>query len=307
MKRGPFSQHPFTGPPGALSWKPLSAAIDNILSLSQSDSENELSKLPHAHRSPVRDPLQFQTEISSALLEAQERDRKRIAADLHDSIGQNLSVVIMTIETVLRELAKQSGQEQQQRALSMALTRVRMTIDELRRIALDLRPSMLEEVGLLATLDWCFDEFTESNPGITLVRDIQVEENDIPPLLRCDLFRMVQEALHNVTKHANADKVVLALHRDKNKLVLTIRDDGCGFDPREKVDAGIGLYSMQARSERGGGTLHIDSALGKGTTIKVYYPLPEDIKTKGKADSGWPKRRKQVDRRHSRERRGRSH
>lgn len=307
MKRIPLSQYPLNIPPDALLWKPLSAAIDGILYLSHSDDINEISSLHYSHGTSVREPLMLQSEISSALLEAQERDRKRIAADLHDSIGQNLSVVKMTIETVLRELAERSGDERHQRALTMAHTRVRITIDELRRIALDLRPSMLEELGLLPTVEWCCREFTESNPGITLIRDIQVAENDIPPMIRCDLFRLIQEALHNVTKHASADSVEFVFHRDDNKLMLMIRDDGCGFNPWDKVDAGSGLYSMQARSERGGGNLQINSSLGKGTTIKVCFPLPEDIKANGKDNSGLAKRRTQADRRSPRERRNQKH
>jgi len=126
-------------------------------------------------------------------------------------------------------------------------------------------------------------------------------------MIRCDLFRLIQEALHNVTKHASADSVMLAIHRDDNKLVVMIRDDGCGFDPWDKLDAGSGLYSMQARSERCGGDLQISSGLGKGTTIKVCCPIPEDVKAEGRESTGLPMRRRQADRRSKRERRSQKH
>lgn len=297
MARVSSSQHPLTLSPHALPWKPLSAAIEHILHWSQSGDVSETSLLSHRQGAAESDPLLYQSEISRALLQAQERDRQRIAADLHDSIGQNLSVVKMTIETVLRDLAERSGQARQQRALTAALTRVRLTIDELRRIALDLRPSMLEELGLLATLDWCCREFAETNPGMNLTKEITLEEEDVPPAMRCDLYRVIQEALHNVTKHASAENVVLALHRVDSDLVLSISDDGCGFDPQEKSGAGIGLYSMQARSERGGGDIQIRSALGRGTSIKVCCPLPQDSQTAEKDNAELEKRRRLSERR----------
>jgi len=247
-----------------------------MLGWPRSGANPEPENLPTPSASADSDPMLYQSELSRALLAAQDRDRQRIAADLHDSIGQNLSAVKMTIETVLRDMVRPSRKERQQRALTAALSRLHITVDELRRIALDLRPSMLEELGLLLTLDWCCREFAENNPELSLVKLVELAEKDVPPSLHCDIYRVIQEALHNVTKHALADNVEIVLRRDASNLVLTISDDGCGFEPQGEGGAGLGLYSMQARSERGGGSIHIDSAIDAGTRIVCRWPLPQD-------------------------------
>ncbi|MFO7594361.1 MAG: sensor histidine kinase [Pseudomonadota bacterium] len=238
---------------------------------------------------PCNERLLHQTEISNALIEAQERDRLRIAGDLHDSIGQNLNVIKMTIEKVQKESEQSAGYESRKQALNSALSRLRATTDELRRIALGLRPSMLEDLGLLPTIDWCCREFAQSNPELSLVKHIGLKEKDIPPSLRCDIYRVLQEALHNISKHALADNVDITLKRDAEELVLNIADDGRGFEPKEDVNSGIGLYSMQARSERCGGTMTIHSAADAGTYIEFRWPLPTDSDGgKGDVSAGQP-------------------
>lgn len=217
--------------------------------------------------------LLHQAEISNALLETLEHERRRIATDLHDSIGQKLSAVKMCIETVQRDMSRQISGERQQQALGRALAQLRTTADELRRIALGLRPSMLDDLGLLPTLEWCCREFAQTHPHLDLVRNVAVEEGEVPPVLRCDIYRVIQEALHNVTKHASASKVEISLFRDTESLVLRIEDDGCGFDLRAVTASGIGLYSMQARSERRGGRMWLHSAHEAGTRIVFHWPL----------------------------------
>jgi len=247
--------------------------------------------------------LPHNSEITRALLQVQDRERQRIAADLHDSIGQNLSAVKMTIETVRKDLEKQGGLERQQRALAATLTRLRITIDELRRIALDLRPSMLEELGLLATLNWFVRDYNEINPDVKVAMYLALEETDIPQALRCDLFRVIQEALHNVSKHASAKNVELSLDQEDNRLVLRISDDGCGFHLRGERGRGAGIYNMLARSERGGCHMDIDTALGTGTRITLSCPLPVK-KARGTVSGDPLSQRRGIADRRQRDRRG---
>ena len=227
----------------------------------------------HSENRYLCNELLHQAEISSALLDTLERERRRIATDLHDSIGQKLSAVKMCIETVQRDMPWQSGAEEQQQALVTALAQLRTTTDELRRIALGLRPSMLDDLGLLPTLEWCCREFSQTHPNLALVRNITVAEGEVPAALRCDIYRVIQEALHNVTKHASADKVELSLFRDEQSLVLCIEDDGRGFNPDAVPASGIGLFSMQARSERRGGRMWLHSADNAGTRIVIHWPV----------------------------------
>lgn len=218
---------------------------------------------------PAEDSSRRQRELSESLIEAQERERRRIARELHDGIGQNLSSVKMAIEAALREPQEGEDPMARRRLLMGALARTCTTIDDLRRIALNLRPSMLDELGLSATLDWLLREFSETNPEITLVKTIALEEGEVPPALRCDLYRVVQEALHNVVKHARASRVEVALMRDAEGPLLSIVDDGCGFDPGGG-SGGMGLESMRARVEQKG-VLAIHSRPGAGTCIEVRW------------------------------------
>lgn len=256
------------------SWKRLFAAIAQRLHWHRGCNSKDIINPDQANSCACNEQLVYQAEISRALLDAQERDRLRIAGDLHDSIGQNLSVIKMTIESVQSDLQGHAGYEREHQALTSALSRLRVTTDELRRIALGLRPSMLEELGLLPTIDWCCREFAETNSNLSLEKHVGVKEQDVPQSLRCDIYRVLQEAMHNISKHANAENVEITLERDTEGLILRIADDGCGFDLEGDYESGIGLYSMQARSERYGGNMSIHSAEGSGTLIEFRWPLP---------------------------------
>lgn len=281
------------------SWKYLFVSIGKKLRLPWAGHSKRPFNPSEQNRCPCDEKLLHQAEISRALLDAQERDRLRIASDLHDSIGQNLSVIKMTVESVENKLGEHAGHEREREALTTVLSRLRTTTEELRRIALGLRPSMLEELGLIPTIDWCCREFAETNPELTLVKHVGITEEDVPPSLRCDIYRVMQEAMHNISKHAKADNVELALERNATDLVLRISDDGCGFEAQGDYDAGIGLYSMQARSERYGGNMSIHSAAEAGTRIEFHWPLP----SKKDLDEGGESERRLYNERRVRERR----
>jgi signal transduction histidine kinase len=194
----------------------------------------------------------------------------RIANDLHDSIGQNLSAVKMSIDCARRAAGTD---DECQRILSGALSRLQLSIDELRRIALDLRPSMLNDLGLRATMEWCCREFDECNPGLRLETHFDIADEAVPDSLRNDIYRLLQESLHNIDKHAAAQHVEVLFRRENGLLLLSVRDDGCGFDMAGKGGVGMGLFSMQARIVRSGGRVNIYSKAGAGTHIIFRWLL----------------------------------
>jgi PAS domain S-box-containing protein len=214
--------------------------------------------------------------LSSQLIAAQENERKRIANELHDGIGQRLSAIKFTVEDVLRSEAD-LGHTAQAERLGSIVERIRDSIEEIRRVSMDLRPSILDDLGLVATLGWFCREFGQVYQGIHISKDVAVNEADIPELLKVVIFRITQEAVHNIAKHAGANNVSLQLTHQDDCLELSIQDDGKGFDyvQTAAVGSGLGLKSMRERAELTGGRFSIDSHPRRGTALSVLWPLAE--------------------------------
>lgn len=215
--------------------------------------------------------------LSAQLLTSQEMERKRIASELHDSVGASLAAIKLTLEQAIQSLPS-TGAETGRGALQALVQRMRETVGEVRRIAMDLRPATLDDLGLVATLSWFFRDFASLHPGIRLAKDIDVAERDIPAPLRTTLFRIVQEGVSNAVKHARSDALSFSLRRCVCEIELVIEDRGCGFDPEEVARAadgarGLGLASMRDRAELSGGTFEIRSTPGQGTRLRAAWPL----------------------------------
>lgn len=216
--------------------------------------------------------------LSAMLLTIQERERQRIALDLHDVLGQSLTLIKLSLEDATRLLAANETSEAAG-SLQRLKLKVNDAFDEVRRIAKDLRPSMLDDLGILATLSWYFREVGATCPGMKIEKDFSVREADIPAPLRIAIFRIVQEATGNIIKHAHADRIRVAICRSGGILRLSIRDNGLGFDlaamsRRSSLEKGLGLMSMAERAELSGGSCEIKSASGKGTQICVSWRQP---------------------------------
>lgn len=209
--------------------------------------------------------------LSTRLLSAQEEERKRIAAELHDGIGQGLSAAKFGIENLLREASELTEDHRAQ--LEALVKRIRDTIQELRGVSMALRPAMLDDLGLLVTLNWCCREFLSLFPYIEINRRIELTEAEVPEGLKITIYRIVQEALHNVAKHAGASRVELVLEATPTETRLTIADDGRGFIVDEVLESGqgFGLGSLRERARLSGGRFSIDSELGTGTRIEVGW------------------------------------
>jgi signal transduction histidine kinase len=146
-----------------------------------------------------------------------------------------------------------------------------------RRVSTELRPSILDDLGILPTLSWFFREFEAACDDIAVEKAFNVAEHEVPVPLQITLYRILQEATNNIVKHAGADRVRVRLDRVGEMLHLLIEDNGCGFDPDgiRCVDGqgrGLGLLSMKERAMFSGGTYHLASAPGCGTRIEVSWP-----------------------------------
>jgi signal transduction histidine kinase len=211
--------------------------------------------------------------LSAKLIEAQERERKLIARELHDSIGASLTAIIYGLED---SLEKASGQQAAQ--LKEVLSMARETVEETRRISTNLRPAIVDDLGILATIRWFTRQFQGLYADIDIVQQLEVQEAAIAEPLKIVIYRILQEALNNVAKHSEAGTVRICLRQTEEKLQLTIEDDGEGFQPEVLVhqgdtEVGMGLESMKERTEISGGFFVIRSARGQGTVVEVSWPL----------------------------------
>jgi len=213
--------------------------------------------------------------LSSQLLNAKEDERKRISQELHDSVGQYLTSIKFHAENTLSQMEKKSSRAGLE-ALKNTIPIIQTTIDEVRRISMDLRPSTLDDLGILATISWFCREFQLVYKNIRINQTIDIEERDVPEHLKIIIFRTIQESLNNVAKHSQADAADITLLKRDGNIELTIADNGKGFDAQEKLmsedyNRGLGLASMEERAELSGGIFSIDSVKGLGTLIMTTW------------------------------------
>jgi signal transduction histidine kinase len=215
--------------------------------------------------------------LSNQLLSAEEKERKRIARELHDGIGQALSAIKFSVENSLRQLRNEADPSEL-KSLEAVIPLTQKTIEEVRRIVKDLRPSILDDLGILATITWFCREFQNVYNGIRITREVDIEEGDIPSPLKTVIYRILQEALNNVAKHSLADLVRLSLKKSAGRIELEIQDNGVGFDLAKAISLnpsqrGFGLASMRERAELAGGVFSIKSISDTGTVMRVVWEI----------------------------------
>ena len=214
--------------------------------------------------------------LSSQLLAAQENERKKIAGEIHDGLGQVLSSAKYKLEDAVQRV-KEGIPNRAVESLGTVNSMLQEAAEEARRIQLDLRPSILDDLGILAALSWFCRRFQATYPKIRVEQETAIREEEVPESLKTVIYRIAQEALNNIGKHSRADFVHFGLRRT-DQIELFIQDNGRGFDLKEKLSlssskGGLGLGSMRERAELSGGSFAIESAVGKGTTIRVLWPL----------------------------------
>jgi two-component system sensor histidine kinase UhpB len=203
------------------------------------------------------------TTASASALAAQENERQRIARELHDEIGQTLTVALLFLKRAVdRAPAEIRGE------LADTQDTVRAGLDEVRSIARRLRPDALEDLGLRSALSALLGEFTEAT-GIGVVKHIALQSDRLKPDVELVCYRIAQESLTNIARHAEASKVWLDLHATADELMLRIADDGTGGVAVE----GAGINGMRERALLVGAALTITSPKGEGTEVRLVIPL----------------------------------
>lgn len=214
--------------------------------------------------------------LSAQLQTAQERERKRIAMELHDSVNQSLSAIKFAIGHAT-QIAQRGQTEPAMQMLDELVPMVQATMEEVRRISMDLRPRSLDDFGIITTLGWFSREFGRLYQGVDIRALLKAEEQDIPVGLRTAIYRITQEAVNNAMKHGKATRIDIMLSVQPDTIELAVRDNGSGFDPeeamsRKRLEGGVGLGSMRERAEFSGATFEVESALGRGTLVRVQWP-----------------------------------
>jgi signal transduction histidine kinase len=213
--------------------------------------------------------------VYARLVNAQETERKRISHELHDGIGQLLTTLKRRLEdavTLLRAGQTAAGVE----SLKPLLPILGNAISDVRRISAQLRPSVLDDLGIVATITWLCRDFVEVYRETRIETDISIAERDVPGPLKTAIYRIAQEALNNIVKHAGASLVRLRFHKSGKAIELVIEDNGRGFDTRRALSntharEGLGLAFMEERAKMSGGTFTIASSKGVGTILQVTW------------------------------------
>ena len=258
----------------------LGAAF-NVMAESLGCSADENSRLLEEVR--TRDALRLR--LLDQVIGAQEEERRRIARELHDETGQSLTSILISLR-ILEESVQQCGpcarsdgvRTQAEGARTVAV----QTLDEVRRLSRDLRPSALDDLGLSAALERCAKEFARRCSIPIDYQVVGMEDVRLPPRTETALYRIAQEALTNVARYSGAQNVSLVLERQGAGVHVIIEDDGCGFDVAAALRAHggtMGLLSMQERAHLVGGKLTVESLPGQGTTVFAEAPLVENVRT----------------------------
>ncbi len=226
--------------------------------------------------------------LAGQLLSVQENERKKIARDMHDGLGASLSAIKYKMEDLIHKLPDQDLRQIGE-TMNSLIPIIQGIIGESRRMQNDLRPPLLDDLGILPTLTWYSREFQKIYTDIAIEQRLEVREEDVPNTLRVVIFRITQEALNNIGKHSQATHIRISLTRERNQLRLAVEDDGIGFDFQRSTildshPMGMGLSSMKERAELSGGSFSVKSHPGQGAVIEVSWPLISGQGTAEKAE-----------------------
>lgn len=206
--------------------------------------------------------------LSSYLQNVREQERKSVAREVHDELGQLASALKMDIDWLSIRLA--AGEESSKKRIGHATRTLEIMLAYIHKIAADLRPSILDDFGLNVTLQWHCSEFHNMN-GIECIFESTLDDRELPGNVKTELFRIAQESLNNVWRHANASYVNVTLLEEGERICLSVMDNGRGFETSEKRNT-LGLVGLRERALSMGGELKIKSEPGKGKTVVAYIP-----------------------------------
>ncbi len=271
------------------SFRPLFSLLQTIRAISagktqaraaSQPTDTEIGELAQAFNSMLDRLENTRREQAMLILQAQEEERRRVALELHDESSQNLTALLVHTEIlqqslqILPDTAVTPEARNQLRSGLQQLTHLTQgTLESIRALALQLRPAVLDDLGLLAALRWLAEDCRER---LHISVDLHLEPlpaKTYPPLYEITLFRVAQESLTNVARHAQASAVTIELTQDTSRISLRVQDNGQGYEVARR-STGLGIGGMQERLSLLNGSLNLRSEPGHGTTVLASLPLP---------------------------------
>ena len=216
--------------------------------------------------------------LSEQLIQAQEVERRRIALELHDSVGQSLSAIKYTLERAII-MIQRGNLGSPESVLTLAVQRIHETADGIRARSMNLRPQMLDTLGAASATSWFCRGFAEIYPTLTVRAEITAQNSEIPKRISTHLYRCVQELLNNVAKHADASTVWVTIKREGPRLSLEVRDDGSGIESLADDHSqlhGSGIRNLRERADMTGGQFTLGSSPSGGTSAQIIWLLDEN-------------------------------
>jgi len=238
----------------------------------QVESDQKIQELQDARLEESQERELLKSELYRRIIDAQEAERQRIARDLHDETGQALTAIGMGLRGVSTALTNDRNRQQAISTLRNLESLTAGSLQELQRLIADLRPSHLDDLGLLATVRWYVNDVkARTNLNVQII--VSGEERTICPEYGTSIFRILQEALTNITKHANATQVKIHIIFEPNEMRVAIEDNGKGFDAdQDRKRKSWGIIGMQERTALLNGQFFLHSAPGKGTMLEIVIP-----------------------------------
>lgn len=239
---------------------------------------NAMLERMEANERIIREDKKKLQAQAAQIITAQEEERKRVARELHDESSQALTTLIIGLESLLESMPSDPDHPKQQ-VLALR-TLAEDTLDEVRNLALSLRPTVLDDLGLASAVRW-YARSICGKAGLELALDMVNLEDRLPPAVETAVFRIVQEGLANIARHAQARHVLIRLQRSEGQIHAVIRDDGQGFDTARVLSSqdrggGLGIFGIEERVNILGGKWNLNSEAGAGTTLTVSIPLVEE-------------------------------
>jgi PAS domain S-box-containing protein len=217
--------------------------------------------------------------LTNRILNLQEKEHRRVARELHDELGQALTVLKINLVAIEEKLAPE--QESLKAGCEQMLSYIDTVIENVRRLSWDLSPSSLDDLGLSASLQYLVEDICRSNQMQSRVALDEIDQL-FSPEIQINIYRIFQESLTNIVKHARASRVSVRVEKHDKHIYFLIKDNGCGFDlkgaiSRKATQKNLGLTAMQERALMGGGSLQITSRRGQGTTIRFSLPIQRKL------------------------------
>lgn len=215
--------------------------------------------------------------VANLLIDTEEKEKSRIARELHDGIGQLLTSINLHTQQCLN--ATDGSEEVSQvvkESLQVISNMTKQAMAEMRGICCALRPAILDDLGVLAAIKWQCRQISRAHEAMNVTAEYDVSEDSIPENYKTAIYRIVQEALNNAMKYAGADNLLVRLDLAGDCLQLTIKDDGAGFEAEQAV-GGMGLISMRERAESVGAAFQLKTREGEGVELRVLFPIEKAV------------------------------